>query len=81
MDLKVVFIGFFYNKNNKSFCFDSLGGQLDKFPLYQLPQPKIYHSYKIPDVNSKLCGSYCLYFFYLIERLKYYDAFLKMYFD
>ena len=28
-----------------------------------------------------MCGSYCLYFFYLIERLNYYDTILKKYFD
>ena len=32
------------------------------------------------DIGSKLCGSYCLYFFFLIERMNYYDTILKMYF-
>ena len=32
-------------------------------------------------MNSKLCGSYCLYFFYLIERMNYYDTILKMSFE
>ena len=71
----------FYVKNNKSYYFDSFGGQPDRFLLNQLPKPIIYHNYKIQDINSKLCGSYCLYFFYLIERLNYYDTILKMYFD
>ena len=71
----------FYIKDNKSFYFDSFGVQPDKFLLNQLPKPLIYHNYKIQDINSKLCGSYCLYFFYLIERIDYYDAILKMYFD
>ena len=71
----------FYIKDNKSFYFDSFGGQPDKFLLNQLPKPIIYHNYKIQDINSKLCGSYCLYFFYLIERMNYYDAILKMYFN
>ena len=31
------------------------------------------------DINCKLCGSYCLYFFYLIERMSYYDVVLKLY--
>ena len=68
-------------KDNKSYYFDSFGGYPDKFLLKQLPKPIIYHSYKIQDINSKLCGSYCLYFFYLIERMNYYDAILKMYFE
>ena len=71
----------FIVKDNKSYYFDSFGGQPDKFLLNQLPKPIIYHNYKIQDINSKLCGSYCLYFFYLIERMTYYDAILKMYFN
>ena len=71
----------FYVKNNKSFYFDSFGGQPDKFLLNQLPKPIIYQNYKIQNINSKLCGSYCLYFFYLIELLNYYDAILKLVFE
>ena len=71
----------FIVKDNKSFYFDSFGCQPDKYLLFQLSKPIIYHNYKIQDINSKLCGSYCLYFFYLIERKNYYDAILKMYFE
>ena len=71
----------FIVKDNKSYYFDSFGGQPDKFLLKELPKPIIYHNYKIQDINSKICGSYCLYFFYLIERMKYYDTFLKIYFE
>ena len=71
----------FIVKDNNSYYFDSFGGSPDKFLLKQLPKTIIYHNYKIQDINSKLCGSYCLYFFYLIERMNYYDAVLKMYFD
>ena len=71
----------FILKDNKSFYFDSFGVQPDKFLLKQLPKPIIYHNYKIQDINSRLCGSYCLYFFYLIERMKYYDAILKLVFE
>ena len=68
----------FYVGNNNSYYFDSFGGAPDKFPLNELPKRITYHSYKIQYINSKLCGSYCLYFFYLIERLNYYDAILKL---
>ena len=68
----------FIVKDNKSYNFDSFGGQPDKLLLKQSPKPVTYHNYKIQDKNSKLCGSYCLYFFDLIERLNYYDAILKM---
>ena len=71
----------FLVKDNKSFYFDSFGVQPDKFLLNQLPKPIIYHNYKIQDINSKLCGSYCLYFFYLIERMNYYDTILKLVFE
>ena len=59
----------FVVKDNKSFYFDSFGGQPGKFLLNQLPKPTIYHKYEIQNINSRLCGSYCLYFFYLIERM------------
>ena len=52
----------FYIKKYKSFYFDTFGGAPDKFILNQLPKPVIYHNYKYQDINSKLCGSYCLYF-------------------
>ena len=71
----------FIVKDEKSFYFDSFGGHPDKFLLNQLPKPIIYHKYKIQDIDSKLCGSYCLCFFYLIERMNYYDTILKMYFE
>ena len=71
----------FIIKSNKYYYFDSFGGQPDKFFLNQLPKQIIYHNYKMQDVNSKLCGSYCLYFFYLIERMIYYDTILKMCFQ
>ena len=71
----------FIVKDNKSYYFDSFGGQPDEFLLNQIPTPKIYPIYKIQDINSRLCGSYCLYFFYLIELINYYDIILKMYFD
>ena len=71
----------YYIKDNKSYYFDSFRGQPDKFLLNQLPKSIKYHNYKIQDINSKLCGSYCLYFFFLIEKMNYYDTILKMYFE
>ena len=57
-------------KDNKSYYFDSLGGTPDKFLQNQLSIATICQNYKIQDINSKICGSYCLYFLYLIERMK-----------
>ena len=71
----------FIIKDKKFYFFDSLGGAPDKFLLNQLTKPINYHNYKTQDIDSKLCGSYCLYFFYLIELLSYYDSILKMYFE
>ena len=59
----------FYIKDNKSYYFDSFESLPDKFLLNQLPKPIIYHNYKIQDIYSNLCGAYCLYFFYLFERM------------
>ena len=61
----------FIVKDRKAYYFDSFGGQPDKFQLIQLPKPIIYHNYKIQDIDSKLCGSFRLHFFYLIERMNY----------
>ena len=71
----------FIVKDNKSYYFDSLGGAPDNFLLEQLPKLITYHNHKIQDIDSKICGSYCLYFFYFIERMKNYDVVLKMYFN
>ena len=68
-------------KDNKSYYFDSFGGQPDNFLHSQLPKPIIYHNYKIQDIKSQLCGSYCLYFQYIFERMNYYDTILKMNFE
>ena len=71
----------FMVKDNKSYYFDSFGGQPDNFLLKQISKPKIYHNYKIQDINSKLFDSYCLHIFYFIERMNYYDAILKIVFE
>ena len=72
---------FFIVKDKKSYYFDSFGGRPDKFLFKQLPKPILYHKYQIQCTNSKSCGSYCAYLFYLIERMNYYDAKLNMYFE
>ena len=71
----------FMEKDKKYNYFDPFGVQPDEFLLNQLPKPMTYHNYKIQDINSFFCGLYCLYFFYSIERMKFYDGVLKMYFD
>ena len=71
----------FIVKDNKSYYIDSFEGAPDNILLYQLPKPINYHNYKSHDINSNLCGSYCLYFFYIIERMNYSDTILKMYFS
>ena len=71
----------FIKKDNKSYYFESFAGQSDKLLLNQLPKQITYHNFEIQEKSYKLCGSYCLYFFYLIKRMNYYDAILKMYFD
>ena len=41
----------FIVKDNKSYYFDSFGGQPDKFILTQLTKPIIYHNYKIQHID------------------------------
>ena len=67
----------FYVENIKSPYFDRSGGLLDKLLVNQLPKPKMYHNNKIHGKKSILCGTYSLDFFYLIERMTYYDTFSK----
>ena len=71
----------FIVKINQSYQFDSFGGRPDKLLLSQLTKPIPYHNYKIQDINSRLCGTYCLHFFYLIEGMNYYDDFFKKCFE
>ena len=52
----------FYIKDKKSYYFDSFGSQPDNVLLNQSPKPIVYHNYKMRGINSKLCGSCCLYF-------------------
>ena len=52
------------NKNGDGkIFFDSFGGNPDKLLLHQLPKPIISHNYKIQNIDSMLCGSYCFLFF------------------
>ena len=69
----------FHIKDNKSLYFDSSGRRPDKFLLKQLPKLITFHTYKFQDLNSFLCGVYWLYFFYLIERMDYYDDVSKIF--
>ena len=71
----------FIVKDNKSFYYDSFGGQAGEILLNQLPEPILSHNYKIQDINSNICASCCLYFFYSIERIISYDTIFKMCFD
>ena len=49
----------FIVEHNKSFYYDSFGGRPGKCLLNQLPKPILYHNFKIQDIYSRLCGSYC----------------------
>ena len=50
-----------YVEKNEPFYIDSFGGQPHKFLLNQLPKPIFYLNYKIQDISSKICGSYCFF--------------------
>ena len=47
----------FMVKDNKSYYFDSFGGQSDKFLLNRLPKRITYQNSINQDLNSKLFGS------------------------
>ena len=68
----------FIVKDIKLFYFDSFGETPDNFLLNRLTKPIIYHIYKKQDKSCHVCESYCLYFFYLIERMNYYDTILNL---
>ena len=61
--------------------FDLISGILDKFLLQQLPQPINTHIFNYQDTDNKLCGVFCLYFYYLIERIDYRKVVSKIYFE
>ena len=71
----------FRAKSKKSFSFDWFGGCPDKTLLDQLTKPISYYNYIIQDINSKLCGSYCLYSFHILERTDYFNTISKKYFE
>ena len=71
----------FFKKHNKSVFFDSFGWQLDKILFTQSLKPVVYQNCEKQHKNSRLFGTYCLYFSYLINRMSFYDAVLKFYFD
>ena len=62
-------------KDNERFYFDSYRGSPDKFVLKQITKLISYNKYKIQELNSRLCGRYCLYFFHPKERIDFYNAF------
>ena len=67
---------------NGSKYFDSFGGPPNKWLINQLPKPIIYHNYIIQGIHSKMCGTYCLYFLYLLENnVNYEDAVLNIFFS
>ena len=70
----------FKKMDNKLFYIDCFGGPPDKFLLIQLPKPITSHKCDNQGFDSRLCGRFCLHFFYLIEMLHCYHAILQMYF-
>ena len=65
-------------KYNKSFYFDPFGRPPDSFLFKQPPLPINFHEHKNQVISSRLRSVFCLYFFYLIERMVYYNAAIKM---
>ena len=70
----------FYIKDNSGYFFNSFGRALDEVLLNELEKPITYHNNKNQDRKSRFCGTYCLYFCNLLERMNCYNAVLKTYF-
>ena len=70
----------FYKKDDDSIYCDSFEVFSDKILPKQLSKSIISQNHKNQDINSNLCGEYCLYFFYLIETMNFFDAVTKVYF-
>ena len=66
--------------DKKSYFFHSLGGPLEEFFLTQLSKTIIFHIFFFQVINSKNCGTFCLYTLCLIERMGYSKAVLKVFF-
>ena len=79
--LEAVIVLVFYTRDNRSYYFDSFGGSSDNFLLQQFPKPISYENYKFQDKNSNLRGVFCFYFSYLIERMDFSIAVLKIHFE
>ena len=65
----VVLIGLvLIQKILKSCFFDSFGGCPEKRLIQQIPKSITFDKYKIQDKDTRICCTYCLYFFDLIEK-------------
>ena len=72
----------FVELNEGSSYFDSFGGPPDQWLIKQLPKPIIYHNYIIQGIHSKMCGTYCLYFLYLLENnINFEDGVMNIFFS
>ena len=70
----------FNMKDNISSYIDSPGSFLDEFLLQQLPKPITFQSWRVRGRKRDLCVVYCSFFAYLIKRLDYRNAVLKIFF-
>ena len=73
-------VAFYIFTEGSSSYFDSFGGPPDQLLTEQLPKPIKYHNYIIQGIHSMMCGTYCLYFLYLLENnINYEDAVMKIF--
>ena len=78
MENTVVLIGHIFIKMKNHSVLTCLADSQINFHWPFYPNQKNYHRYTSQEFNSKLCGTYCLYSFHLIEEMKDYDAILKL---
>lgn len=69
-------------KNKISFYFDSYGfNPTDEIIEYCDGNENYYNSFKIQKSDEVICGHYCIYMLYLMDKgIKFYDILNELYF-
>jgi hypothetical protein len=67
-----------FNKNGKSYYFDSFGFQPPLEVINYCEEPRYFSSFPIQKMNEVICGHYCLY---VLHRLSNGDDFYEICFS
>ena len=67
----------FYKKDNNLFYFDSFGGPPDTFLRQRIPKPITFYNFQSQNIESRLCGTYCLNFLLFNRKIGLLNDVLK----